>query len=119
MRKSINQKILFGKQGEEFAKNKLIELGYEILETNYRIKIGEIDIIAKKENVIYCIEVKSRSSLKDFHPLKSINHRKIHRMESVTQFYLQENPEHKKSFVSFALFVFTPNQEFEFYPRLK
>jgi putative endonuclease len=33
--------------------------GFTILETNYRTKYGELDIIAKKDNVLRFVEVKS------------------------------------------------------------
>lgn len=48
-----------GKIGESIAKTFLMKLGFYILETNYRAKYGEIDIIAKKDNVLRFIEVKS------------------------------------------------------------
>ena len=54
----------FGIIGEKIAQKFLINKGYEILETNYYTKIGEIDIIAQKSKKIVFIEVKTRSNLK-------------------------------------------------------
>lgn len=51
-----------GKKGEEIAANFLLQNGYEIQETNWRYKKSEIDIIAKKENDLIFVEVKTRSS---------------------------------------------------------
>jgi len=51
-----------GKQGEELAVNFLQKNSYEILETNWTFQKAEIDIIAKKENKLAIIEVKTRSS---------------------------------------------------------
>ncbi len=51
-----------GKEGEKVAKEYLITGGYRILETNWKNKGNEIDIIARKKNVIAIVEVKSRSS---------------------------------------------------------
>ncbi len=48
--------------GETLACNYLIENGYEILERNWRFKKYEIDIIAKKNNALFVIEVKTRKS---------------------------------------------------------
>lgn len=42
----------------------LVNNGYFILERNYQIKSGEIDIIARKDSIIVAIEVKYRSSEK-------------------------------------------------------
>lgn len=49
-----------GKQGENWAENYLVKKGYEILEKNYRYLKAEIDIIAKKDDVISIVEVKTR-----------------------------------------------------------
>ncbi|MVO09578.1 endonuclease [Flavobacterium sp. TP390] len=52
-----------GRIGEEKAVLYLEANGYELLETNWRYDKAEIDIIAKKENILAVIEVKTRSSL--------------------------------------------------------
>lgn len=48
-----------GRIGEEIAKTFLMKQGFTIVEQNYRILQGEIDIIARKDNVLRFIEVKS------------------------------------------------------------
>ena len=52
----------FGKLGEDLAADFLLKNGYEILERNYRYLKAEIDIIAKKDQQLAIVEVKSRSS---------------------------------------------------------
>lgn len=52
-----------GKLGEKLAVEFLQKSGYEILETNWTFQKAEIDIIAKTENILAIIEVKTRSSL--------------------------------------------------------
>lgn len=49
-----------GKEGEEFVVANLQSRGYFILDCNYRRRFGEIDIIAKKGDVVAFIEVKAR-----------------------------------------------------------
>lgn len=56
---SDSQKI--GELGEDIACKFLEKNGFSLLERNYTKKWGEIDIISKKNNVIYFIEVKSKS----------------------------------------------------------
>lgn len=53
---------ILGNKGEKLALSYLKEEGYEILETNWRFKRAEVDIIAKKENWIIITEVKTRTS---------------------------------------------------------
>lgn len=48
-----------GKIGEKITKTFLMKHDFSVLETNYRTKYGEIDIIAKKDSKIRFIEVKS------------------------------------------------------------
>lgn len=51
-----------GKIGEEIAQKLIKSIGYEILETNWRFKKFEVDIIARDKNVIVVIEVKTRKT---------------------------------------------------------
>ena len=51
-----------GKEGEKEAVNFLEKQGYLILETNWRYRKLEVDIIAKKQEELVIIEVKTRST---------------------------------------------------------
>ncbi len=51
-----------GKVGESLALNHIKSIGYSVLEQNWRHKNLEIDLIAKDENVLLVIEVKTRTS---------------------------------------------------------
>lgn len=52
---------LLGKKGEELARVFLKNKGYEIIDVNWRFSHLEVDIIAKFENKIIFIEVKTRT----------------------------------------------------------
>lgn len=49
-------------QGEEYVADYLTKRGYTILARNYRIRGGEIDIIARKAEVVAMVEVKTRTT---------------------------------------------------------
>ncbi len=49
-----------GRLGEELTAYYLKRSGYDILRRNFRIKGGEIDIIAAKDGIIAFVEVKTR-----------------------------------------------------------
>ncbi len=51
-----------GVQGEEIAAEHLMKKDYKILERNWRFGKEEIDIIAKKDDMIVFVEVKTRGS---------------------------------------------------------
>ncbi len=51
-----------GKRGENLAVEYLLKNGYKIVKRNWRFQKAEVDIIAKKENVLAVIEVKTRSN---------------------------------------------------------
>lgn len=57
-----SQNHIKGRRAEDLALEFLIKRGYEILETNWRFKKAELDIIAKFRDVLIFIEVKSRST---------------------------------------------------------
>ena len=57
-----------GRAGEMIALKYLIDNKANILETNYRINSGEIDIIAKINDELVFIEVKSRTNIKFGYP---------------------------------------------------
>ncbi|MCM8766734.1 MAG: YraN family protein [Candidatus Omnitrophica bacterium] len=81
--------IEFGKFGEEKGIEFLKRNGYKIIERNYKTKIGEIDIIAKKEKQIIFIEVKTRSSDNYGFPEEAVNQRKLKKIEKVAYLYLK------------------------------
>ena len=51
-----------GRRGELIAVKFLEENGYEILETNLRTPVGEIDIVARRKGLMVFVEVKTRAS---------------------------------------------------------
>ena len=79
-----------GKIGENIAKKYLISLGMTIICSNYRTKFGEIDIIAKLENKIIFVEVKSRMS-KDYGLACEAVDKKASKITSVAKYYISTN----------------------------
>ena len=49
-----------GQDGEAFAQDFLLKQGYKILAANYRVKVGEIDLVADDHGTIAFVEVKTR-----------------------------------------------------------
>ena len=88
----MSVKSVRGKAGEDHVCDHLQNNGWTILERNFRIRGGEIDIIAKKGSVLAFVEVKSRKfgSLDD--PLEAIDRRKQELLIRAADTYLERNP---------------------------
>src|SRR3989339_770547 len=98
------EKQKVGEIGENIAVKHLVKHKYKILDRNYRKKWGEIDIIAKKNNVFHFIEVKSVScetwkyekinvsqeTFGDYQPEENVHPWKIKRLKRAIQSYLIE-----------------------------
>ena len=79
-----------GNVGEILSVNFLEKKGYKILETNFKTKFGEIDIIAKNQNIIVFLEVKRRETLKYGRHIEAINNRKEAKIKRVAEYYLNK-----------------------------
>jgi len=77
-----------GRMGEEIAKRYLHSKGYRILDTNYRSRSGEIDIICQNRDTVIFVEVKSRTSDTFGAPAEAVNTRKQERLHRLAQEYL-------------------------------
>jgi putative endonuclease len=76
-----------GNYGEELAFKYLQNLGFKILERNYRIRGGEIDIVAKDKDILVFVEVKARWSHEYGIPAESITPWKIRALLKTAAFY--------------------------------
>ncbi len=77
-----------GKLGEKIAENYLKINGYKILEKNFRIRTGEIDIIAVKNKVLAFVEVKARTSTYYGYPYEAVNREKQKRIIKTALYYM-------------------------------
>ena len=84
----MNKKEL-GKLGEDIAASYLKRHGYEILERNFTNRIGEIDIIARNNNVLCFIEVKTRADDRLGRPEEAISKTKQRKISQVVLSYLK------------------------------
>jgi putative endonuclease len=102
---SENQRI--GGLGEQIACKYLIKQGFSIIERNYTKKIGEVDIVCRKDSAIHFVEVKtivtrvtqvkrsnvSRETSKIdevYNPFQNITHHKLRKFSRTVEWYLAE-----------------------------
>ena len=89
MAKNWRQEL--GKWGETTAASYLINQGLEILKRNYRCEYGEIDLIAKEDETIVFVEVKTRSSSTYGLPEEAVDAAKQEHIVASAENYLMEN----------------------------
>ena len=75
--------------GEKLARDFLVKRGYRIWETNYRCPEGEIDIVARHQEFLVFVEVRTKKSLEFGSPEESITPAKRERMRAAAFHYLQ------------------------------
>lgn len=80
----------FGYLGEKIAKFYLQINNFQILKCNFLCKFGEIDIIAKKQNYIHFIEVKTRRN-RQIEPRESIGKIKQEHIWKSAQYFIYIN----------------------------
>ena len=85
-----------GAKGEEAAVRYLKSKGYRIIERNYRIRLGEIDIIAKQGDDLVFVEVKTRTDNLFGSPFDSITFQKQKQLSKVALEYINKKGCHNR-----------------------
>jgi putative endonuclease len=82
-----------GNAGEAFVAGRLERAGYRILDRNWRIRGGELDIVALDGEILVFVEVKVRSG--GFAVAEeSLDVRKLQRLMTTAELYVDVHPEH-------------------------
>ncbi|MCX7907930.1 MAG: YraN family protein [Ignavibacteria bacterium] len=88
----MNKSSELGKSGEDIACQYLLENGFQIVKRNFHFgKLGEIDIIAEKDNQLVFVEVKVQSSEAFGDPRFWINHSKQKKLRKTAEGFLFVN----------------------------
>ena len=87
LKKSRN--LAVGTFGEARVADYRVKLGDEVLDRNWRVREGEIDVITlDTQGIFHFIEVKTRSSMAFGHPFESISQVKLLRMQRLAMGWL-------------------------------
>ena len=78
-----------GKDGESAAIEYLVKNGYQILHTNWRKGRYELDIVAKTDEELVVVEVKTRSVLDWMNPEDAVDAQKIKHIVIATDIYIK------------------------------
>lgn len=83
-----------GEEGEQLASDYLKKKGFEILETNYRYKRSEIDIIASTTKLLVFVEVKTRTNTEFGMPEDFVDKKQADSIVAGAEQYIQEKNWH-------------------------
>jgi putative endonuclease len=86
----VKRKAL-GDWGEKVAREYLLDHGYHIIETNYRCREGEIDIVARDKEYLVFVEVRTRRGCNFGSPEESVTNTKKKKLISLAFNYLQNH----------------------------
>jgi putative endonuclease len=104
-----------GKEAEQLAVNYLIEKGYEILHCNWRHSYYEIDIIARKNNLLRIIEVKSLKTSELRYPEESVTKKKFKRLQKAADEFLFQNQQYRHVQFDILSIVLNPQKEPDYF----
>jgi putative endonuclease len=82
-----------GRAAERLAAEMLIDRGYRILETNYKSRVGEIDIVATVDNLLILVEVKQRTGERFGSAEEAVDGRKIRKILDTAEYFIVDHPE--------------------------
>jgi putative endonuclease len=94
-----------GHVAEQLAARFLLSQGLELVERNFRRRVGEIDLIARNDTELLIIEVRTRSSESFGGAATSVDRRKQMRIIRATALLLQRHREFARLRVRFDVIV--------------
>jgi putative endonuclease len=97
-----------GHRGEFLASLALILKGYRIVARRFRVKAGEIDLIARRGDLVLVVEVKARPTL--MAAMEAITATAERRIEAATDIWLARQPDHARLSVRFDLIAVLPRR---------
>ncbi len=110
----INKKSV-GEYGEKAAVKFLNKNKYRILHTNYKTKIGEIDIICENKEYIVFVEVKTRKKGADISGIYAVNPTKQNHIIRTAHYYLSNNETEKQP--RFDIIEVEYDENYKFYVK--
>jgi putative endonuclease len=99
-----------GFEGENLAAEHLERTGWRVVARNYRFGHREIDLIARRGQIVAFVEVKTRARLRWGHPLFAIDARKRAEIERVARVWLDRHGRRGDAFRFDAIAVYRTDQ---------
>jgi putative endonuclease len=95
-----------GHSSEWLAAAALMVKGFRIVARRYRTKLGEIDLIARRGDLVLIVEVKARKTL--IEAMEAIAHQSERRIEGAADLWLARQPDYARLSVRFDMVAVLP-----------
>lgn len=82
---------IYGKEGEDLAAAYLESQGYAILDRNWHAGHKELDLVARKDDTLVIVEVKTRDNDGYGNPEDAVDNKKIKKLISAADAYIKKN----------------------------
>jgi len=90
-RPPVSQNKPLGDRGERLAAEHLERAGWTILARNFRLGHREVDLVARRAEVVAFVEVKTRAGMGYGHPLEAITALKRREIQRVAQVWVERH----------------------------
>ncbi len=97
-----------GHKGETFAAILLMLKGYRIVARRYKTKLGEVDIIARRRNIVALVEVKARNSLLE--AMDAVDTTTMRRIEAAGDLWLTKQRDYARINIRYDLIAVLPGK---------
>ncbi|MFR5651766.1 MAG: YraN family protein [Veillonella parvula] len=101
--------------GERVATNYIEKMGLTVVDTNYRTRLGEIDIIAKRDLVYHFIEIKARRGMQHGLAREAVTKKKQKHIKRTAMLFLYDLNQKKRRWkeISFDVIEVYLHEDFQ------
>lgn len=103
--------IVIGNKTENLAREYLIKSGMEFIQSNFRLKLGEIDLIMIDNGILVFVEVKYRKNNNFMDPFESVNLSKQKKIKKAALIFIQNNYKYQNHICRFDVITLYGNME--------
>ncbi|MCX7304952.1 MAG: YraN family protein [Hyphomicrobiales bacterium] len=105
-RRARQKAYRLGHSSEWLVAAALVLKGFRIVARRYRTKLGEIDLIARRGDLVVIVEVKARKTLAE--AMEAIAHQSERRIEGAADLWLARQPDYARLSMRFDMVAVLP-----------
>ncbi len=89
------QRVETGGRNEDLVVQRLVAGGYQIIARNWRVRGGELDVVALQGDELVFVEVRSRSAVASGNASETVDTRKLQHLMRAAARFIERHPEHE------------------------